>query len=71
MKEGGGGGEGRNFLPSFLPHPLPAYSRHFSRGLFSETARKRLLRRLLPVRLSDAQENDSYMTNFLRDTTGS
>ena len=24
-----------------------------------------------PARLSDAQENDSYMTNFLRDTTGS
>ena len=24
MKEGGGGGEGRNFLPSFLPHSLPA-----------------------------------------------
>ena len=33
-------------FPSFLPHPLPAYSRHFSRGLCSETARKRLLRRL-------------------------
>ena len=33
-------------FPSFLPHPLPAYSRHFSRGLYSETARKRLLRRL-------------------------
>ena len=43
MKEGGGGGGG---FPSFLPHPLPAYSRHFSRGLCSETARKRLLRRL-------------------------
>ena len=28
MKEGGGGA-----FPSFLPHPLPAYSRHFSRGL--------------------------------------
>ena len=24
MKDGGGGGEGRNFLPSFLPHSLPA-----------------------------------------------
>ena len=33
-------------FPSSLPHPLPAYSRHFSRGLCSETARKRLLRRL-------------------------
>ena len=33
-------------FPSFLPHALPAYSRHFSRGLCSETARKRLLRRL-------------------------
>ena len=33
-------------FPSFLPHPLPAYSRHFSRGLCSKTARKRLLRRL-------------------------
>ena len=33
-------------FPSFLPHPLPAYSRHFSRGPCSETARKRLLRRL-------------------------
>ena len=33
-------------FPSFLPHPLPAYSRHFSRSLCSETARKRLLRRL-------------------------
>ena len=32
-------------FPSFLTHPLPAYSRHFSRGLCSETARKRLLRR--------------------------
>ena len=25
-------------FPSFLPHPLPAYSRHFSRGLCSKTA---------------------------------
>ena len=33
-------------VPSFPPHPLPAYSRHFSRGPCSETARKRLLRRL-------------------------
>ena len=33
-------------FPSFLPHPLPAYSRYFSRGLCSKTARKRLLRRL-------------------------
>ena len=33
-------------FPSFLPHPLPAYSRHFSRGLCSKTARKRLLRKL-------------------------
>ena len=33
-------------VPSFLPHPLPAYSRHFLRGPSSETARKRLLRRL-------------------------
>ena len=40
-------------FPSFLPHPLPAYSRHFSRGPCSETARKRLLRRLtLPVRIA-------------------
>ena len=31
MKEGGGGGEGRK--PSILPHPLPAYSRDFSRRL--------------------------------------
>ena len=42
MKEG----EGKE--GNFLPHPLPAYSRHFSRGLCSETARKRLLRRLQP-----------------------
>ena len=34
-------------FPSFLPHSLPAYSRHFSRGPCSETARKRLLRRLI------------------------
>ena len=34
-------------FPPFLPHSLPAYSRHFSRGLCSETARKRLLRRLV------------------------
>ena len=33
-------------FPSFLPHPLPAYLRHFLCGLCSETARKRLLRRL-------------------------
>ena len=33
-------------FPSFLPHPLPAYSSHFLRGPCSETARKRLLRRL-------------------------
>ena len=34
-----------SFFPT-PPPPLHAYSRHFSRGLCSETARKRLLRRL-------------------------
>ena len=55
MKEGGGGGEGRKPFLSFLPHPLPAYSRHFFRGLCSERARKRLLHRLY-VNLSFIQQ---------------
>ena len=52
MKRGLGGfqnpGVCLQAFPSFLPYPLPAYLRHFSRGLCSETARKRLLRRLFP-----------------------
>ena len=55
-------------FPSFLLHPLPAYSRHFSRGLCSETARKRLLRRLgICLGLLNPMENNQrYRSNLLR-----
>ena len=71
--KGGGGGEGEEgrFL-SFLANPIPAYSRHFSRGIWlsllvlcSETARKRLLRRL-----QNNSENFSTVLSWKKEQQG-
>ena len=55
-------------FPSFLPHPLPAYSRHFSRGLCSKTARKRLLRRLNQLQLHAQPQAENRWSQQINPT---